>query len=324
MKSLDHYWYSINFISLLLLPLSGFFCLISKIRRLLFKVGVLKSYKAPVPVIIVGNISVGGTGKTPLIIELIKKFQSQGKTAGVISRGYGGKSSVWPRLVNEQSTAKEVGDEPKLIHELTQCPIAVGPDRQKDIELLIQHHNCDVILSDDGMQHYALGRDVEIAVVDSKRKFGNGFCLPSGPLRERVSRLQEVDLVLLNGGGEDQLSFKLQSQVCKPVNILKIESIPLADLKNKTVHAVAGIGNPSRFFSMLNDLGINVIEHEFPDHYQYQSDDLLFSDDLPVLMTEKDAVKCKGFELNNHWSVPVEVKFSKLAEEQLQQVFNLV
>ncbi|VAW65541.1 Tetraacyldisaccharide 4'-kinase, partial [hydrothermal vent metagenome] len=164
MKRLDHYWYSINLVSLLLLPLSGLFCLLSRARLLLYKLKFLKSYRASVPVVVIGNISVGGTGKTPLIIELVRQLQSKGRKPGVISRGYGGKSDTWPQMVGVRTTAQQVGDEPQLIFQHCQCPVSVGADRCQSIELLLSQFNCDIILSDDGLQHYALQREVEVVV----------------------------------------------------------------------------------------------------------------------------------------------------------------
>jgi len=324
MKRLDYYWNGLNFVSLMLLPLSWLFCFISKLRLALYRIKFFKSFKAPVPVIVVGNITVGGTGKTPLIIELVKQLRSMGKNPGVISRGYGGASASWPLLVDENVTAVQVGDEPKLIHERTACPVSVGPNRQQDIELLLSKYNCDVILSDDGLQHYALQRDLEIVVVDANRRFGNGFCLPSGPLRESVSRLQQVDMVLLNGGEADQLSFNLQPKSCLPINKATADAKALSEFEGKTVHAIAGIGNPLRFFNMLRGLGVQVIEHEFIDHASYVQSDLTFDDDLAVLMTEKDAVKCVGFELKNHWSVPVSTELSKPAQDKLNQLLQSI
>jgi len=321
MKRLDHYWYSVNLISLLLLPLSILFCIIGKLRKLLYKTGVLKSYAAPVPVIVVGNISVGGTGKTPLIVELVKQLQVKGKNPGVISRGYGGNAKQWPQPVSADSSAELVGDEPVLIQNRTSCPVVVGPNREDDINLLLENHECDVILSDDGMQHYAMQRKFEIAVVDAERQFGNGFCLPSGPLRENRSRLKKVDMVLLNGGDTDQVSFSMQSAQCCPLDAQN-EKLLLSAFSGKKVHAVAGIGNPERFFNMLRNNNINVVEHVFNDHFAYKEEDLIFGDQLPVLMTEKDAVKCKSFTLDQHWYVPVDITLSETAQIKIDQFFN--
>jgi tetraacyldisaccharide 4'-kinase len=322
MKSLPDYWDSINLFSILLLPVSGLFCLLAKLRALFYKKGWLVSYRAPLPVIVVGNINVGGTGKTPLIIELVNQLQARGHKPGVISRGYGGKASSWPQQVTATSTAQQVGDEPVLIYQHCGCPMVVGPSRRDDIEQLLQLADCDVILSDDGMQHYALQRDLEIAVIDAQRQLGNGFCLPSGPLRETAARLLTVDLVLLNGGDSSQTSFKLIAGQCMPAGQTDLTSRALDDFKNTRVHAIAGIGHPQRFFSMLEKYGIEVIPHAFADHYEYQLDDLQFDDELPVLMTEKDAVKCRDFALSRHWSVPVAAELSETAQQQLDQLLQ--
>jgi tetraacyldisaccharide 4'-kinase len=322
MKSLPHYWDSINPLSILLLPLSGLFCVLAKLRALFYKKGWFASYRAPVPVIVVGNINVGGTGKTPLIIELVKQLQARGHRPGVISRGYGGNANSWPQQVTATSTAQQVGDEPVLIFQRTSCPVVVGPNRREDIEQLLQLADCDVILSDDGLQHYALQRDLEIAVIDAQRQLGNGFCLPSGPLRETASRLLTVDLVLLNGGDSAQTSFSLVAGECMPVGHTDLTSRELADFKNSKVHAIAGIGHPQRFFTMLQKSGIKVDPHAFADHYDYQPDDLQFNDGLPVLMTEKDAVKCREFTLSQHWSVPVTAELSAAAQQQLDPLLS--
>lgn len=322
MRRLDHYWYSINFISLILLPVSGFFCLLSSARRFLYKTGVIASYKAPLPVIVVGNITVGGTGKTPLIIELVKLLESMGKRPGIISRGYAGKAKTWPQIVNDLSNADLVGDEPQLIFQSTKCPVVVGPDRQQDIELLNKQFACDVILSDDGLQHYKMQRDIEIAVVDAKRAFGNGLCIPSGPLRERISRLKQVDMVLYNGGKENEHAFSLQPADCRAISRDNITPVGLAFFSGKTVHAIAGIGNPDRFFTMLEKNDITVNKHAFADHHYFKQAELIFDDEYPVLMTEKDAIKCNQFDLSNHWSVPVAVKLTSSAKTRLQQILN--
>lgn len=322
MKRLDYYWYSINFVSLLLLPLSGLFCSVSFIRSKLYDFGILKSYRAPLPVVVIGNITVGGTGKTPLIIELVKQLQAGGRKPGVISRGYGGNATSWPQIVNTDTNAAKVGDEPQFIYQRTRCPLVVGPDRKQDIELLIKQFDCDIVLSDDGLQHYALQRDIEVVVVDASRQFGNGFCIPSGPLRETVSRLQKVDMVLLNGGGELQNSFSIQTSQCSFVGQGSIEKVNISDFSGKIVHAVAGIGNPQRFFSMLENLGIEVIPHAYADHYNYKESDFIFMDNLPVLMTEKDAIKCNEFKLNNHWSVPIDIVLSESAQQRINEIFE--
>jgi len=324
MKPLDHYWNGVNFVSILLLPLSIVFFCLSQIRKQLYKLKLLSSYKAPLPVIVVGNITVGGTGKTPFIIELIKQLQLQGKKPGVISRGYGGQSQYWPLVVNDQTDAVMVGDEPQLIFQHTKCPIVVGPNRKNDIELLLEKFKCDVILSDDGLQHYALQRDIEICIVDAIKLYGNGWFLPAGPMRESLARLKQVDMVLFNGGDDTVLSFKMTPTMCVPVAQNELRSIELKKFSGKTVHAVAGIGHPQRFFSMLEQYNIKVIPHAYTDHHHYRLSDLIFDDDFSVLMTEKDAVKCGALTLNNHWSVPVAIALSESAQHKVNQIIDSI
>jgi len=323
MKTLDQYWDSINVISIMLLPLSILFYLISRLRKFAYKTGLIFSYQSPVPVVVIGNISVGGTGKTPLIIELVKQLQKKGKNPAVISRGYGGQSKKWPQIVSSKTQALQVGDEPQLIFQHTQCPVVVGPNRKDDIELLLSEFNCDVILSDDGMQHYALQRNIEICVVDADKKFGNGFFIPAGPLRESQLRLKTVDLVLYNGFSENQSFFEMRAIDCMSVGGAQ-EKLKLESFSGKTVHAIAGIGYPQRFFSMLKKHNIKVIPHAFKDHHLYQISDLVFDDDLDVLMTEKDAIKCLDLNLKNHWSVPVEIVFAQSTQKKLNEIFNSV
>lgn len=321
MKPIDHYWSGFNPVSIGLLPLTLIFCCLVFIRKALYRLSILPSYHAPVPVIIVGNISVGGTGKTPLIIDLVKQLRARGLKPGVISRGYGGESSRWPVTVSATSTAREVGDEPCLIYQKTAVPLVAGPSRKADIETLLSQHDCDIILSDDGMQHYALKRDLEIAIVDAKRGFGNGLCLPSGPLREPRSRLKQVDLILYNGGAGDAASFTLQADSYEPLSA-QSSAQPLSGLMGEKVHAVAGIGHPQRFFDMLTDQGLVVIPHAFPDHYQYQQGDLDFADDLPILMTDKDAVKCQGFSRPGLYTVPVKMELTGIAQARIDRLID--
>ncbi|MDH5393165.1 MAG: tetraacyldisaccharide 4'-kinase, partial [Gammaproteobacteria bacterium] len=288
MKPLDHYWYNKNPVAWILWPVSLVFCLLVWLRKKAYKSGILKSYKAEKPVLVVGNISVGGTGKTPLIIELCKLFSSWGLNVGIISRGYGG-TGPWPHQLTHEASATVSGDEPVQLYQRTKLPIVVGPDRVEDATLLCQQNKIDIILADDGLQHYRMQRDLELVVIDNERRFGNGFCLPAGPLREPVSSLSEKSWCLYNGG--DQLySFKII-----PVSVAHLQSGEIKSLdcfNSQSVHAVAGIGNPQRFFTMLKASGLKIIEHAFPDHYQFTDDDLNFDDDFPVLMTEKDSVKC--------------------------------
>ena len=314
MKRLDHYWYSQNPVAWLLLPLSWLFCVVAILRRQLYRIGILRQHSLPVPVIVIGNISVGGTGKTPLIIALSQLLARQGFKAGVISRGYGSNISGVHK-VSANDDAAVCGDEPLLIKIRTGLPVVIGSDRVAAAEYLLDHYDCDVLLSDDGMQHYRMQRDVEIAVVDSTRMHGNGFCIPAGPLREPVSRLQQVDMVVFHGDDTEAYHFILKIDQCKDL-VSGIEK-PLTAFEGIKVHAVAGIGHPQRFFSQLKARGIEIIEHPFPDHHIYSATDFEFDDGLAVLMTEKDAVKCVGLELENAWSVRANASLSSKLKEDI-------
>jgi tetraacyldisaccharide 4'-kinase len=306
MKSIEAYWESRNPVAIILTPVSWFFCLVVWLRRLLYKSGVLAVYRAPVPVLVVGNITVGGTGKTPLVVWLVELLMNLGYRPGIVSRGYRGKSATWPRSVDWNSDPLEVGDEPVLLARRTRCPVCVGPDRPAAAKWLIEQAGCDFIVSDDGLQHYALARDLEIAVVDGERRLGNGLCLPAGPLRERASRLTTVDLIIANGVGRDgEHAMKLSATAAVNLQDAGLNRA-LEDFIGGPVHAVAGIGNPARFFKTLRQKGLDVIEHPFPDHHDFRFADIFFKDEFPVLMTEKDAVKCARFAKVSHWFLKVD------------------
>lgn len=320
MKRLDHYWYSLNPVALLLLPLSWLFCALVTVRRVAYRRGWLHSERLPVPVVVVGNITVGGSGKTPLVIWLAQFLRAQGYRPGIISRGYGGLAAQWPQPVDVDSDPRVVGDEPVLIVRRSDCPMAVGPDRVAAGRLLLQRHDCDIILADDGMQHYRLARDVEIAVLDGARRLGNGFCLPAGPLREPSQRLAAVDLRVGNGAaaaGEHLMTLLPQTAL----HLGNGTQMPLESFRGRTVHAVAGIGNPARFFQMLRDHGITVIEHAFPDHHRYSVADVQYGDGLPVLMTEKDGVKCRAYGDEHLWAVAVT---ARLPDDFGRQLLSLL
>lgn len=310
MKRLDEYWYHRNIFSVMLLPLSWLFCLLVFIRRRLYSLGILSSVKLPVPVIIVGNITVGGSGKTPMVIALAHLLKQAGYHPGVISRGYGGQAKSWPQQVRTDSDPSMVGDEPVLIARRCEAPMAVGPNRVKAAQQLLEHHECDVIISDDGLQHYALQRDIEIAMLDGIRRLGNGYCLPAGPLREPVKRLETVDFVIANGLAM-RMEYPLEVTASKVINLKNGEQRMLSDLKGTEVHAVAGIGNPDRFFNDLIKHGLLLQKHPFADHFKYNADDLAFNDDLPVIMTEKDAVKCNRYAQDNMWYMPIQAKLDE-------------
>lgn len=299
---LQSVWYERNGSGVFLLPLAWLYRAVIAIRRCWYR--AVKLERFDVPIIIIGNITVGGTGKTPLLIWLVQFLRQQGFTPGIISRGYGGQAQTWPQWVDADSNALEVGDEAVVIARQTACPMAVGPVRTDDVKLLLQHSRCDVIVADDGLQHYALARDIEIVVIDGQRRSGNGRCLPAGPLREPEARLQEVDLTIVNGSA---MAGELAMNVIgdHAVNLKTGEQKPLTDFVGQHCHALAGIGNPQRFYQLLENKGLTINSQSFPDHHVYRSGDLTFADDAPVLMTEKDAVKCAALASDNTWFVPI-------------------
>ncbi len=301
---LEAAWYGPRARLVWLWPLHLLMRLLVATRRLLYRMHILASQHPGVPVIVVGNITVGGTGKTPLALWLVEWLQGQGWKPGIVSRGYGGHAPRYPFLVTPDSLPAEVGDEPLLLRRRSGVPVVVDPNRSRGAAAL-RDAGCDVILCDDGLQHYALQRDLEIVVIDAVRQLGNGWLLPAGPLREMPSRLQSASLVISNGARIQGLAehvMQLQPSAC--VNLKHGHSVDLTQFAGQRVHAVAGIGNPGRFFHTLRHAGIEVIEHPFPDHHGYQASDLPWHD-VPVLMTEKDAVKCADFADDNHWFVAV-------------------
>jgi tetraacyldisaccharide 4'-kinase len=289
-------------------------------RKQAYHFGLFKQHKIPMPVIVVGNISVGGTGKTPCVIWLVKQLKQAGYRPGIISRGYGSQAKSYPQNVTPTSDPILVGDEPVIISRHTQCPMAISPNRVEAAKYLLQHYDCNIIIADDGLQHTALGRDIEIVVVDSERLFGNGLCLPAGPLREPLSRLNKVDFIVQNGGESAEFNMTLTQGAA--VNLRDpSRTKSLADFSSQTVHAVAGIGNPERFFKQLSALGLTIHNHPFSDHHNFQQQDLAFGDDTTILMTEKDAVKCQTFATENMWFIPIEATISGKLE---QQIFTLL
>lgn len=309
-KWLSESWYKPHAIRWLLSPLSALYRLVSVIRKQCYFLGLFKQHHMPVPVIIVGNISVGGTGKTPFVIYLVQCLQQQGFKPGVISRGYGGHSDNYPITVSSYSDPAIVGDEPVIIARQTNCPVVVSPQRIAAAKFLLEQHGCDLIISDDGLQHYALARDIEIVIVDAQRQFGNQYCLPAGPLREPLSRLKNVDFIVYNGGDNDT-AFNMTLSVSNAINLLDFNiTNSITDFQGQELHAIAGIGNPTRFFNQLAQLDINIIPHAFDDHHVFEKQDLEYYDNKTILMTEKDAVKCQYFATNNMWFIPVETTVS--------------
>jgi tetraacyldisaccharide 4'-kinase len=311
-------WYERSGAPWWLLPLSGLYGAVSAARRFSYVHRWRHSVRLDRPVIVIGNLTVGGTGKTPLVCWLAEQLAKRGAAPGIVTRGYGG-GTARPILVQSDDEPAAVGDEALLLRQRTHRPVAVGRDRPAAAQLLIEA-GCDVILSDDGLQHYALQRDCEIVVIDGERRFGNGSLLPAGPLREPVARLASVDAVVVNGGpghshGANELRMDLEGSAA--VALIGGAAKPLTEFSGQTVHAVAAIGNPQRFFALLRSKGIEVIEHPLADHATLLKHDICFADGLPVLMTEKDAVKCAKIAASEHWYVPVGAIFQARDAEAL-------
>ena len=304
-----------------LLPLSWLFSLIIKLRRQLYRVGLLRSRKLPVPVIVVGNINVGGSGKTPVVIWLVEQLRKLGYQPGVISRGYG-RTDTEVKAVSSHSKPSEVGDEPLLIYQRSQCPVFVGADRGVVGEaLLAQHAECNVIISDDGLQHYRLQRDVEIAVVDMQTL--SKQLLPAGPMREPITRLASVDLIVGHGLTQAENAFAMQLNAGIFYNLAAPEKQVDADyFANKKIAAIAGIGQPDKFFKQLASMHIKAESLPYPDHHSYTEGELEKIDAEVVLMTEKDAVKCRRFAKPHYWVLPVEAAIDDALMEKLASLLN--
>ncbi len=319
MHFIDYFWSRLRPAHLVLFPLSLAFWAVTGLRRWLYRIGWLKSHRLPVPVIVVGNITVGGTGKTPLVLWLAQRLTEAGYHPGIVTRGYGGSEDV--QEVPPDADPAGAGDEPLLLARRGPCPVWAGRDRAATGRALLAHHReVDVVISDDGLQHYRLARDVEIGVVDAQQQFGNGLLLPAGPLRERKARLRQVDAVVVNGGSvphlPDAIGMRLRGEVL--VNLSDPTAARTArEFVGQTVHAVAGIGNPQRFFATLVDLGLEFTAHPFPDHYAFRPEDLDFPGADAILMTEKDAVKCAAFARPQLWFLPVEAEIDPPLERRI-------
>ena len=312
-----------------MLPVSGIYWLLSVLRRSLYRAGVLRTRHAKVPVIVVGNITAGGTGKTPVTVWLARSLAERGFSPGIVSRGYGGSRAGTSMRVDARSDPAVVGDEPVLIAIRTGRPVVVDADRARGAAMLVQD-GTDLVIMDDGLQHYALARDYEICVVDGARGLGNGALLPAGPLREPVSRIGEVDQVLLNGrlrdrresiptGLQNAIEFRLAGTEARRLN--GSLSRPLECFAGTTVHAVAAIGNPGRFFDTLRGHGMQVIEHAYSDHARLRPGEVDFGDNFDILMTEKDAVKFRRQVSDRFWYVPVDVEIDAVdAAQWLEQI----
>ncbi|MCK5325023.1 MAG: tetraacyldisaccharide 4'-kinase [Woeseiaceae bacterium] len=326
---LQRIWYEGDGWFRALLPLAGLYWLLISLRRFLYRCGVLRTHRAQVPVIVVGNITAGGTGKTPTTVWLTRELRARGFTPGVVSRGYGGSKSGTSMRVDARSDPAVVGDEPVLIAMRTGCTVVVDANRARAASMLVDD-GADLIIADDGLQHYALDRNYEICVIDGSRGLGNGLLLPAGPMRETVTRIEEVDQVLVNGrlrqkqdvmsaGMQNAIEFELiATEVCRLNGSL---TRPIERFSGTTVHAVAAIGNPVRFFDLLRSHGIQVIEHAYLDHARIRKGELDFGDDFDILMTEKDAVKFDRKVSDRFWYVPVDLAIDPvIAAPWLEQI----
>lgn len=308
----------------LLRPLEMLYCRVVERRAQGYANGRKAVWRAPIPVIVVGNITLGGTGKSPLVAWLAAWLVARGWQPGIVSRGYGGKSRHYPLHVSSQTPVAECGDEPLMLREQTGVALVVDPDRPRGVRALLEA-GCDIVISDDGLQHLALGRDLEIAVVDGARGLGNARCLPAGPLREPAKRLRDVDAVLSNGPLAHPLPVTAHEMQLVPRrwrHVASGEHFPLMPLPFAPhVHGVAGIGHPARFFATLEGLGLEVMPHAFADHHRFSADDLRFDDQCPVVMTTKDAVKCRSIADAHCWALEVEAEpsapFAAWLEERL-------
>jgi len=322
---IERIWSGRSPLWLLLLPFSWLYGLISNGIRLSYQLGWRKVWRASVPVVVVGNLTAGGNGKTPVVIWLVEALQRQGLRVGVVSRGYGGKAERYPLLLDAATTTAQAGDEPVLIYQRTQAPVAVSPVRREAVQALQSGGNIDVIVTDDGLQHYALARDFEIVVVDGERRFGNGWWLPAGPMRERAGRLNSVDAVIVNGGSASGNEIAMQLQPGAAINLKTGQAQPLSAFDQ--VVAMAGIGHPPRFFNTLAQQGVVPIRQlAFADHQAYSEAELraLTTGSQALIMTEKDAVKCRQFAQDNWWYLPVDAQLSAApAAELINKIASL-
>jgi len=321
-----HIWSGESPLWLLLLPLSWLYGLVSNLIRLSYKVGLKRAWRAPVPVVVVGNLTAGGNGKTPVVIWLVEQLKKRGIRVGVVSRGYGGKAETYPLLLTADTTTAEAGDEPVLIFQRTGAPVAVSPVRSEAVQALLNQAQVQIVITDDGLQHYALARDKEIVVIDGVRRFGNGWWLPAGPMRERAARLRSVDAVIVNGGTAQPGEIPMQLRPSQAVNLLTGERRDVTQLNNLV--AMAGIGHPPRFFSTLEACGARLINTiALADHQALSLEQVsaLTEAGQTLIMTEKDAVKCRAFARESWWYLPVDAELQgDQPERLLQELIALV
>lgn len=328
LDKLQQGWRQAGWLNYLLFPLSLVYGLLMLARRYCYQLGVFKRISLAVPVIVVGGVTVGGSGKTPVVLSLVRHFQDKGFCPGVVCKGYKGHSPFWPREVNDSTTAALVGDEAQLIYELTGAPVVAGPERVRNGVCLIDKFGCNILFSDDGFQHHALERDLDILVLDGQVGYGNGWCLPAGPLREFRSQVKRADIVLVNGAGkefrfEGPNSSRMSMRISEAYNLSGGTRKRLSEFTGEPVHGVAGVGNPTRFFRQLEELGIDLVRHPFPDHHQFEESDLDFGDDGFILMTEKDAIKCRNMTIANKlWAIPAITEIDQRVFGRIDQLIS--
>ena len=315
-KDIENIWSDRNLLSIGLLPLSFLYRFIIEIRRFLYKIGLFTTRQVNCPVIIVGNISTGGNGKTPFTIWLVNWLKTQGFRPGIINRGYKGTATEWPILVDTSMPAAYVGDEAWLLSKRLECPVVVGPNRYDDCCKLLKENDCDIIVSDDGLQHLALHRDFEIVLVPDKKYSGNGYCLPAGPMREPVSRLNNADLVVKTSGKSQDIQISVEGFRNLSTHQLQTD---VAIFQGHKILAVCGIAHPERFFKTLAEQGLKFECLTFPDHYKFKSSDLCLSDYDTIIMTEKDAVKCVAFSEENHWCMVIDMHPELIIIDELKR-----
>ena len=318
-KKLNKIWYKGRNVPITYKALSGIFSSLSVLRKKMYGFGVLKTKKIKCPVVVVGNISVGGVGKTPMVIWIVNKLQAQGIKVGVVSRGYGGKREHEPLLVIPQTSSKASGDEALLIAKHTNAPVFVGKNRVKAAKKLLLDYRVDIIIADDGLQHYALDRDIEIVLIDAKFGLGNEKMLPAGPLREKKSRLNNVDMVIYKGKMQDADYFEYEPLMVYALGDTKNQK-SIESFRNQHINALAGIAHPDSFFNMLSNNGLAVVKNPLNDHEVLTEEHFQFENDDPIFITEKDAVKCLGMKLDNVWVVVLKLVVKKQTEEELMKL----
>lgn len=322
---IDKIWSGKSWLYVLLLPFSWLYGLVSMLIRYSYRLGLRQSWKAPIPVVVVGNLTAGGNGKTPVVIWLVEQLQQQGINVGVVSRGYGGKAESYPLILNQHTTTDEAGDEPVLIYQRTGVAVAVAPKRRDAVQALIAHAApIQIIITDDGLQHYALSRDKEIVVIDGVRRFGNGWWLPAGPMRERAGRLASVDAVIVNGGEPKKGEIAMTLKPSDAIHLYTKQRRPLTEFSH--VVAMAGIGHPPRFFTMLKQYGLNVLKTvALTDHQTLSLSELtnIVPSGQTLLMTEKDAVKYRAYASENTdwWYIPVD---AEIAPQDSTKLVNML